>query len=112
MGAAFLLPGLVNGYGKIERRLEGIEGPTTPTGGAIDEDRGGVATRRVMRVAVRGCPKRSGQPLEESAHSTSSHVGARRRAGSRNKPPLEIARRMAAKGRIGGGRSSGETDEE
>ena len=25
-GAAFLLPGLVNGYGKIEKRLDGIEG--------------------------------------------------------------------------------------
>ena len=25
-GAAFLLPGLVNGYGKIEKRLGGIEG--------------------------------------------------------------------------------------
>ena len=25
-GAAFLLPGLVNGYGKIEARLAGIEG--------------------------------------------------------------------------------------
>ena len=24
-GAAFLLPGLVNGYGKIEKRLSGIE---------------------------------------------------------------------------------------
>ena len=24
-GAAFLLPGLVNGYGKIEKRLMGIE---------------------------------------------------------------------------------------
>ena len=24
-GAAFLLPGLMNGYGKIERRLSGIE---------------------------------------------------------------------------------------
>lgn len=26
VGAAFLLPGLVNRYGKIERRLTGIEG--------------------------------------------------------------------------------------
>jgi hypothetical protein len=25
-GAAFLMPGLVNGYGKIEARLAGIEG--------------------------------------------------------------------------------------
>ena len=28
-GAAFLLPGLVNGYGKIEKRLAGIEGRLT-----------------------------------------------------------------------------------
>jgi hypothetical protein len=28
-GAAFLMPGLVNGYGKIERRLTGIEGRLT-----------------------------------------------------------------------------------
>lgn len=28
-GAAFLLPGLVNGYSKIEKRLDGIEGRLT-----------------------------------------------------------------------------------